>query len=181
MFTRKQKEQFVENLSETFSNSSLILFSDYRGLSVEEITELRDQLYERYKENAAYTISKNTLVRLALRKSGFSEDEWNNEVSGTTAILTVKEDDPIEAIKIVSDFAKKNKLPVLRGCYLEGIYNPPEKISELAKLPSKEELIAMVVGGVASPIRGFVYSLNGILTKLLYAINAIKEKQEGQK
>jgi large subunit ribosomal protein L10 len=120
-------------------------------------------------------------VRLALRKSGFSEEEWNNEVSGTTAILTVKEDGPIEAIKIVSDFAKKNKLPALRGCYLEGIYNPPEKISELAKLPSKEELIAMVVGGVASPIRGFVYSLNGILTKLLYAINAIKEKQEGQK
>ncbi|MFO7883079.1 MAG: 50S ribosomal protein L10 [Kosmotogaceae bacterium] len=181
MFTRKEKEKFVEELSETFSNSSLILFSDYRGLSVDEITELRDQLYERYEENAAYTISKNTLVRLALTKAGYSEEEWKNEIKGTTAILTVREDGPIEAIKIVSDFARKNKLPVLRGCYLEGVYNPPEKISELAKLPSKEELIAMVVGGIASPIRGFVYSLNGILTKLLYAINAIKEKQEEQK
>lgn len=178
MFTKAQKEELVSGLTKRYKDASLVLFTDYQGLSVEKISTLRGNLYERYEDKAKYQIMKNTLVRIALRNADLSEDEWKNDVDGTTAILTIVDDDPIEALKIVTDFAKANKLPAVRAGYLEGKYFDAEQAIELSKLPSKEQLIAMVVGGLAAPITGLVYSLNGVLTKFLYALNAIKEKKE---
>ncbi len=177
MFTRQKKEEIVQELADIFSNASLILFTDYRGLSVKQISDLRQELYKRYSDQARYRVSKNSLVRLALEKAGFDEENWNNEVVGTTAIMTVVKDDPIDALKIFANFAKANKLPELRGGYLEGRYFEASRVTELARLPTREELISMVVRGFAAPITGLAYSLNGVLTKFLYALNAITEKK----
>ena len=178
MFTKAQKELVVSELTQRYNDASLVLFTDYQGLTVEKISALRGKLYERYGDKSKYQITKNTLVRIALRNAGFSEDEWKDRLIGTTAILTIVDDDPIEALKIVTDFAKANKLPDVRGGYLEGKYFNAEQAVELSKLPSKEQLIAMVVGGLAAPITGLVYTLNGVVTKFLHALNAIKEKKE---
>lgn len=177
MLTRARKEQLVQEMTDRFSKASLILFTDYKGLNVQTISELRGQLYEKFEDKARYQVAKNTLVRLALRNAGYDEAEWETQVTGTTAILTIVDSDPIEAIKIVYDFSKKKKLPTLRGCYLEKVFHDESKIPELAQLPSREQLIAMVVSGFAAPISGLVYSLNGIISKLVYALNAIKDKK----
>ncbi|OAA28008.1 50S ribosomal protein L10 [Kosmotoga arenicorallina S304] len=179
MFTRAQKEKFVQELADKLAKSSLILFTDYKGLSVAQISELRGKLFERYEAKAKYQIVKNTLLRLALRKAGYNEEEWADDIHETTAVLMVNEDDPVEAVKIIYDFTKasKNKLPALRGFYLEGKYFDQSKVDDIAQLPSKEQLIAMVVGGIAAPISGLAYALNGVLTKFLYALNAIKDKK----
>lgn len=179
MFTRAQKEKFVQELADKLAKSSLILFTDYKGLSVAQISELRGKLFERYEAKAKYQVVKNTLLRLALRKAGYNEEEWADDIHETTAVLMVNEDDPVEAVKIIYDFTKasKNKLPALRGFYLEGKYFDQSKVDDIAQLPSKEQLIAMVVGGIAAPISGLAYALNGVLTKFLYALNAIKDKK----
>lgn len=178
MLTRERKEKIVESLTKAYKDSSLILFADYKGMKVENITTFRDKLYENYKERAQFTIKKNTLVRLALNKAGFEESEWKDSISGTTAVLTVEDVDPIAALKIITDFNKNNKtLPLIKAGYLEGRFFTGDRASDLAKLPSREQLIAMVVGGFAAPITGFVYTLNGVLTKFLYALNAIKDKK----
>ncbi|AKI97945.1 50S ribosomal protein L10 [Kosmotoga pacifica] len=177
MFTRAKKEQFVLELAERLEKSSLILFTDYKGLNVAQISELRGKLFERYEDRARYQVVKNTLLRLALRKAGYNEEEWANDVHETTAVLMVYEDDPVEAVKIIYDFAKGNKLPALRGFYLEGKYFDESRVADIARLPSKEQLIAMVVGGIAAPISGLAYALNGVITKFLYALNAIKDKK----
>ena len=177
MFTRHKKEEIVQELADNFSRASLVLFTDYKGLSVRQISDLRQELYKRYSDHARYRVSKNSLVKLALQKAGFDEENWSNEVVGTTAILTVMEDDPIEALKVFTDFAKANKLPELRGGYLEGRYFEASRVVELSRLPTREELVMMVVRGFAAPITGLAYSLNGVLTKFLYALNGIKEKK----
>ncbi|ACR80522.1 MULTISPECIES: 50S ribosomal protein L10 [Kosmotoga] len=177
MLTRAKKEQLVQEMTDRFSKASLILFTDYKGMDVQTISELRGQLYEKFEDKARYQVAKNTLIRLALRNASYEEEEWKEQVTGTTAILTIVDADPIEAIKIVYDFSKKKKLPVLRGCYLEKVFHDESKIPDLAQLPSREQLIAMVVSGFAAPISGLVYSLNGIISKLVYALNAIKDKK----
>ncbi len=178
MLTRERKEEIVESLSEAYKKSSLILFADYKDMKVDGITAFRDRLYEKYEDRAQFTIKKNTLVRLALNNAGFDESEWKDSITGTTAVLTVDDEDPISALKIITDFNKNNKtLPVIKAGFLEGKYFTGDRSAELAKLPSRDQLIAMVVGGFAAPITGLVYTLNGVLTKFLYALNAIKDKK----
>ncbi len=178
MLTRERKEEIVESLTEAYKKSSLILFADYKGMKVDGITAFRDKLYEKYDDRAQFTIKKNTLVRLALNKAGFDESEWKESIIGTTAVLTVEDEDPVSALKIITEFNKNNKtLPLIKSGYLEGRYFAGSQASELVKLPSRDQLIAMVVGGFAAPITGLVYTLNGILTKFLYALNAIKDKK----
>ena len=147
-------------------------------MKVESITKFRDVLYERYDKKASFSITKNTLVRLALKNAGFDESEWSQDITNTTAVLTVDDKDPIAAIRILVEFNKNNKiLPIIKGGYLEKSYFAGDQSVELSKLPSRDQLVAMVVGGFAAPITGFVYTLNGVLTKFLYALNAIKDKK----
>lgn len=181
MLTRARKEEIVENLTDTYQKASLILFAEYKGMKVSTITQFRNKLYENYGERASFTVTKNTLVRLALENAQYEETEWGQAVSDTTAVLAVQDNDPVAALKITVDFNKNNKtLPIIKGGYLEGRYFPGERAIELSKLPSRDQLIAMVVGGFAAPITGFVYTLNGVLTKFLYALNAIREKRAEQ-
>ncbi|QTA38877.1 50S ribosomal protein L10 [Thermosipho ferrireducens] len=178
MLTRAQKEKLVKEFAETFKNSSLIMFTDYKGLNVQQITELRRKLREKLESGARYRVVKNSVIRFALKEAGWDIEEISHVFEGPTAVLYVEEGDPIEAIKIVYDFSKKMKgVPSFKGLYLDGKYYGPEEVEELSKLPSKEQLLAMVVGGVQGPIRGFVNVLAGTLRGLLYALNAIKDKK----
>ncbi|MBT1248119.1 MULTISPECIES: 50S ribosomal protein L10 [unclassified Thermosipho (in: thermotogales)] len=178
MLTRKQKEQLVEELSDVFEKSSLILFSDYKGLNVEQITKLRRNLREKLANGARYRVIKNSVAYLALKKAGYNVEEIEDVFSGPLAILYVEDGDPIEAIKIIYDFSKEMKgLPSFKGLYLDGKFFGADEVENLSKLPSKEQLLAMVVSGVQGPIRGFVNVLSGTLKSLLYALNAIKDKK----
>ena len=178
MLTRARKEEIVQDLTDRYQRASLILFAEYKGMKVDAITQFRDKLYENYGDKARFSVTKNTLVRLALNNAGYKESEWVETVSSTTAVLTIDDEDPVSALRIMIDFNKSNKiLPIIKGGYLERGFFRGDQAIELSKLPSRNQLIAMVVGGFAAPITGLVYTLNGVLTKFLYALNAIKDKK----
>jgi large subunit ribosomal protein L10 len=179
LLTRSQKEKLVQEISESLKNSSLILFSDYKGLNVEQITDLRRRLREKLGSGARYRVIKNSVAYFAMKEAGYEEvEEMSYLFEGPLAILYVEDGDPIEAIKVIYDFSKETKgIPSFKGLYLDGKYFGAEEVENLSKLPSKEQLLAMVVRGVQGPISGFVNVLAGTLRSLLYTLNAIKDKK----
>jgi len=179
---RPEKEQLVNELTETFKNSSLVLFADFTGLTVAQMTKLRRALREKLDNDARFTVVKNTLLRMALKNAEYDLEGHDNALFGPTAVLYVNaKADPVEAIKIFYNFVKENKgTPVCKGLYLERKFFAGDQLENLSKLPSREQLLAMVVGGIQAPIRGLVNSLAGVLRSVLYALNAIKEQKEKQ-
>jgi len=178
---RPEKEKLVQELTETFKSSSLVLFADFTGLTVAQMTKLRRALREKMGSGAKLQVVKNTLLKMALRNAEYDVAAAEKAFFGPTAVLYVTQGDPVEAIKILNNFIKENKgTPVCKGIYLEKRYFPGEQLEELSKLPSREQLLAMVVGGIQAPIRGFVNVLAGVMRSMLYVLNAIKEKKENQ-
>uniref|UniRef100_A0A7C4GIA2 Large ribosomal subunit protein uL10 n=1 Tax=Fervidobacterium thailandense TaxID=1008305 RepID=A0A7C4GIA2_9BACT len=181
MLRRPEKEKLVQELTETFKSSSLVLFADFTGLTVAQMTKLRRALREKMGSGAKLQVVKNTLLKMALRNAEYDVAAAEKAFFGPTAVLYVTQGDPVEAIKILNNFIKENKgTPVCKGIYLEKRYFPGEQLEELSKLPSREQLLAMVVGGIQAPIRGFVNVLAGVMRSMLYVLNAIKEKKENQ-
>ncbi|HDG61459.1 MAG: 50S ribosomal protein L10 [Thermotoga sp. 4484_232] len=180
MLTREEKKRIVEEMTEILKNSSLILFTDFTGLSVEQISELRARIREKYGKEARYRVVKNTLLGFALERAGFDPQDYKEFLFGPTAVLYVLKGDPVEAVKIIYSFYKEKKLEKFKfkGGFLERKRFSAEEVENIAKLPSKEELYAMIVGRLKGPINGLVFVLSGILRNLLYVLNAIKDKKQ---
>jgi len=172
MLTRAQKEQLVNRLSDELKNSKTSVLCGYKGMTVPEVGDLRSQLRE---QNAKMQILKKTLIQIALKNAKVEIDP--SVMEGQVAIVYGGEDE-IFSPKTLHNFAKENeKLEILAGI-LEGKLINAEKVTELAKLPSKEELLAKVVGSVKAPVNGFVNVLSGNLRGLIFALNAIKQSKE---
>jgi len=180
LLTREEKKRIVEEMTEILKNSSLILFTDFTGLSVEQISELRARIREKYGKEARYRVVKNTLLGFALERAGFDPQDYKEFLFGPTAVLYVLKGDPVEAVKIIYSFYKEKKLEKFKfkGGFLERKRFSAEEVENIAKLPSKEELYAMIVGRLKGPINGLVFVLSGILRNLLYVLNAIKDKKQ---
>ncbi|NLW39949.1 MAG: 50S ribosomal protein L10 [Tissierellia bacterium] len=170
----EQKKQIVEEITDKLERAQSVVLVDYRGLNVEEVTQLR----RNYKEaGVEYKVYKNTLMRFAFKEAGF--EEFNEFLTGPNAIA-FGFDDPVQAAKITHDFAKENKKLEIKAGIVDGKIIDIEEIKNLATLPSKEVLIAQALAGLNGPIAGFANVLQGTIRSLVYALNAIKEKQEGQ-
>ena len=170
--TRERKEADVAKMAELFGSSKLAVLTDYRGPDVPAINELRSKLRE---AGITYTVAKNTLVKLALAQAP-QKDTDTSVLTGPMAIAFGA--DEVEAAKIVADFAKEySALEIIGAISDEGQVLTAAEVMALAKLPSREQLVAQLVGTIAAPLSGFVRVLNGNLTGLVYAINAIKDKQ----
>jgi len=168
------KKQVVEEIKEKVNKAQTVIVVDYRGLNVEEITELR----KKYREvGVEYKVYKNTMMRFAFKDAGF--EEFNQFLTGPNAVA-FGYDDPVQAAKISHEFAKDHEKLEVKAGIVDGKVIGLDEIKELASLPSKEVLIAKVLGGFNAPITGFVNVLQGNIRNLVYALNAIKEKQEGQ-
>lgn len=178
MITKEQKQQILKKLREEFSDSSLILFVNYMGFNVATMREIRRRIYSKYQTAAHFTVAKNTLISKALSEVGYDPKEFEKVLAGPTAVLYVRSGDPVDAMKIVTSFAKERKLEgIFKGVYLERKWFEGAQVSELANLPTRQELYAMVLGRMQAPIANLVYVLNGTIRKLLYALNALKEKR----
>ncbi len=170
--TREQKEADVAALAEAFSASKIAVMTDYRGLNVPAISQLRNNLRE---ADISYKVCKNTLIKVALANTKL-KDADTSVFSGPMAIAFG--DDEAQTCKIIADFAKDNqKLNILGAINESGETLSREVVLELAKLPSRDVLIAQVVGTIAAPLSGFVRVLNGNITQFLYALGAIQEKK----
>lgn len=166
-----QKKQIVAELAQTLSSSSAGVIVDYKGISVAEDTKLRAELRN---AGVKYSVIKNSLARLAVKDAGL--ERLTEVLEGTTA-LAVSEDDPVAPARILSDYASKNKNFSIKAGFVEGRPISADEVKALAKLPSKQELIARALAGFNAPVAGFVNVLSANLRGLVVALNAIAEKK----
>ena len=172
--TLQTKSKKVDEIKEKINKAQSVVLVDYRGLNVEELTELRKQ----YREvNVEYKVYKNTMMRFAFKDSGF--EKFNEFLTGPNGIA-FGYDDPIQAAKISSEFAKKYKNLEIKAGIVDGKIIDLDAITELASLPSREVLIAKVLGGFNAPIQGFANVLNGTMKGLVVALSAIAEQKQIQ-
>lgn len=167
----EQKQQQVAALKEAFEKANVGVLVNYNGITVEKDTKLRKQLRE---AGCVYKVVKNTLLSRAFKDAGIEGlDECLN---GTTAIA-YSENGYTEAPKILSDYAKDNENFQVKAGFIDGGAVDAKSIDALAKLPSKEVLLAQVLGGLNGPIQGFANVMSGTMRGLVIALNAIAEKQ----
>lgn len=173
MGSRKLKEKKVEEIKTDLRGSKVIVLTDYRGLTVMEINELRRTLKE---AGAQYKVVKNTLTRLAVRELGLEGLEPGLE--GPTAIA-YGYDDPIEPVKLLVKFAKKNEHLEIKGGFLEKDILGKEDLQQIAKLPSRDILLSKTLACFQAPLAGMLGVLQGNMRNLVSVLHAIREKQEG--
>ncbi|MDO4778216.1 MAG: 50S ribosomal protein L10 [Tissierellia bacterium] len=166
------KQQIVNEIKEAVQNSKSVTIVEYRGLNVEQVTDLRNQFRA---TNTSYKIYKNTMVSLALQELGF--EGYEEYLKGPNGFVFSNED-MVQGPKVATEYAKKNDKLVIKAGLLDGKVLSVEEVNALAKLPSREVLVAMALGGLNAPISGFANVLQGVIRKLVYAIDAIKDKQE---
>ena len=169
--TKEQKKLILEGLNERVKKQTTIIIVDFTGLKAAESFDLRESLK---KVNAELKVAKKTLIQLALKNNNL--DKNIREMSGEIGLVFGYQDEILPA-KVVYDFSKKNEKLKILGGFFENKFQEAEKFIELAKLPSKEELLGKLVGSISSPLTGFVRSLQYNLKGLIFALNAIKENK----
>jgi large subunit ribosomal protein L10 len=168
----QKKIEVVEELSELLGRSSVVIGADYRGLSVSDITNLRRQLRDGGVE---MHVIKNTLFKRAAEAIG--KPDLAQLADGPTALI-IGFDDQIAPIKTVVEYQRTARNAfAARSAYVDGQVVAGNRLGDLATLPSKDTLIAMVAGALASPITTFVYLLESTLQEFAGLLDAVAEKQ----
>lgn len=167
---RKCRELMVEQMVRHLEGSKNIIITNYKGLKVKEIEELKNALKQ---ASTHYAIVKNSLLKRALEHSDFKKAI--KLIEGAIGIGTGC-GDVVKISKILVNFKKKYSPFVICGGFLDREFVSAELITELAALPTREVLLAKFVSGLKSPINGFVSGLSGILRKLICVIDAISKK-----
>lgn len=171
----KKNIEAVSELQKLFSNSSVNIATDYRGMTVSEMVTLRRKLAEK---NISYHVVKNTLTHLALKES--SNAELSQFLKGPTGIV-ISSGDISEGAKILLDFVKTSRgVLKIKGGIADGKVLRAEDISTVATLPSREILLAMVMGGMKSPIQSLVNVLNANLSGLATVLQGRIKQLEAQ-
>lgn len=168
--TRKQKEEIVKKLADKINKSKSLVFSNYQGLTVNEIQELKSQGRE---QDVEFNVVKNSLFKIAQKNSDLKDvevEDW----TGPKAVAFGYEDEVAPA-KLLHTFAKEHKALELLSGILDNKLLSGEEVTALAKLPSKDELIAKTVGTIKAPITGFVNVLVGNMRGLINVLNAVKD------
>lgn len=170
--TRAVKEATVEELTATLAGAESIYLADLTGLNVEQVTKLRSQLYAASVE---CRVVKNTLTRFAVKNAGLPD--LGSYLEGPTALVISGE--PVTPAKVLVDFGKTNDdKPHIKGGLLTGALIEAGQVQQLAKLPSREELLARTVGGIAAPISGLVFALSGVLGNMVRVLSAVAAQKE---
>jgi len=170
--TRQQKEKTMVDLAQKIKASKSMVFVNFDKLKVKEVEELRKKYRQ---QNVDYMVAKKTLLKIAFKEAGISDiDPKTFDKSVGTAFGNV---DEVAPARVTQEFAKLHGDLFAFGGILEGKFVGRDKIIELATLPSKEQLLGMVVGSIKAPVSGFVNVLGGSLRSLLYALNAVKDSK----
>ena len=152
----ESKKAVVETLTGKIKEATSVVFIDYKGINVAQDTELRKQFRDAEVE---YTVVKNTLTRFAAKENGYDFDEVLN---GTTSMASTTED-PIAPARVVCEFAKKNKLPLaIKGGIVEGSVLSAAELNSFGELPSKNALVASVLGTFLAPISSLAFVLDQV-------------------
>lgn len=155
----QNKKEMVKQLVERLTNAQAGVLADYRGLTVEQDTELRNKLREAGVE---YTVLKNSIIRFAAKEAGL--DDLSDVLAGPTAIAT-STDDVLSPAKVLCDFAKGNDLLEVKAGFVEGKVISVDEVKQYASIPSKEVLISKMLGSMQSPISALARTLQAIVTE----------------
>jgi large subunit ribosomal protein L10 len=169
---KTEKEAAIREVAELFRRSKSVFVTDFSGLNVEKIMLLRKKCRE---AKVGYLVVKNTLARLSAEKAGWNQ--MGPYFKGPSAIA-YSFDDPSSPARVIKEFNKTHDKPKIKVSMFEGVFYGPESMDVIASLPSRQELIAKVVGGFNNPIQGLVGTLSGLLRKLVGTIDAIRSQRE---
>jgi large subunit ribosomal protein L10 len=169
---RSEKEQILADVAEKVARARSMFFADFTGITVEEVNELRREFR---KLNIDYRVVKNTLARKALEQvTGY--DSVLDKLAGPTAIA-FGYDDPVAPAKIIKKFREKNDKLKVKACVVEKQVFDGKQLDELAKLPSRGEMIAAIIGCIQAPASGIVGTINAVMRDLVNVVDAIEKKK----
>lgn len=171
-FARHCKEKMVEEILEQIDKRPNFIITTFMGSSVSDLEALRKGLK---KNSAEYLVVKNSILKVIFDK--LKMESQGSLIEGGMG-LSFSGEDIVSTCKAVSTFAGTHEAFKIKGAIIDGQSVSPEKVKALALLPTREVLLSQIVGGIKSPITGFVYSLSGILKKFVYAVDAIKSAKE---
>lgn len=165
------KEANVAELTDKFRTSNAIVLTEYRGLTVAQLKQLRTNL----RENASYAVVKNTLTKIAANEAGISA--FDAELVGPSALAFVH-GDTVAVAKALRDFSKANPLLVVKGGYFDGAPLTAAEVGKLADLETREVLLAKLAGAMKASLFGAAYMFNAPLAKAVRTVDALRAKQE---
>ena len=171
--TKAQKQEMVTTLAEQVAKSPTIYVTDFTGLNVAHITDLRRRLRA---VGVEYVVVKNTLARRALTEQQLKQGGLESFLAGPTA-LVLAGTDPVSAAKVLADFAKEFEKPAIKVGLVEGKPITQAQVKSLAALPSKQQLLAQLGGAFQAPMAGFLGVLNGLLYSMVGALEALKDQR----
>jgi large subunit ribosomal protein L10 len=166
---RADKQVAVAEITESFSDAAGAVLTDYRGLTVKQLQDLRRSL----GENASYAVVKNTLAKIAAKDAGI--EGFDELLTGPTAVAFIT-GDVVEAAKGLRDFAKANPALVIKGGVLDGKALEPAEIAKLADLESREVLLGKLAGAMLASLSQAVYLLNAPLAQAARLAGALQAK-----
>jgi large subunit ribosomal protein L10 len=168
---RPEKEKLVAELKEKLTGAKALYYTDFTGLNVKRMTDLRRRLR---KANVDYVVIKNTLALRAVNESGLV----SQKLKGQTGLVIAR--DAVAAAKVLSDFAKENDArPAVKGGLLDGRQLDVEQVKKLASMPSREQMLAELGAGLQSPLAAFAGALNGLLYMFAGALEGLRTQREG--
>lgn len=174
--TKEQKAKVIADTVEKLQRSSGLYLANFSGLTVEKANQLRSEFF---KGGVDYTVIKNTLLKRAMQEVGGYDDVFPYLVNQTGVVFTY--DDPIQPARTLHTFIKDNeKMLSVKVCVVENEVFDGSRLEELASMPTREDLIASIIGSIAAPAQGIVGAIHGVMRDLVYVIDAIEKKKQEQ-
>lgn len=169
---KAEKLELVAKFKEYMDSANAVVLSDYSGLTVDQMNKLRKSLREK---EVRYLIAKNTLLKIAAESSGGGLEQLADYWNGPTAVAFT-DGDPSAGAKTLFEFAKSTKKlgkPEFKAGVVDGVFYDKSQLERLAKLPGRDEMLAMVVGVITSPLSSLVGTLDGIIREFIMTVDAI--------
>jgi large subunit ribosomal protein L10 len=167
---RSEKEQLVTELTDKIRGATALYYTDFTGLNVKRMTELRRRCR---RAGVEYVVIKNTLALRAVNESGLTGER----LRGPTGIVVGT--DPVAGAKVLTDFAREfDQKPEIKGGMLEGRAIGVDQVKQLANLPSREQMLAELAGGLQAPLAAFAGALSGLLYMFVGAVDALRSQRE---
>ncbi len=164
----------LQMLKEKMGSSQIIIMADYKGIDVDAMTKLRRKMRD---SDSELKVAKNTIIKIAARELAI--ENVDPYLEGPTA-LAFGINDPVAPAKVLSEFIKEYKKLEIKAAVLEGQVIDAAQVKALASLPSREVLLAKVLGGMQAPMYGFAGALQGLLRNFVYVLDAVREKKAGE-
>jgi len=169
---KAEKGEIIEEIKELIQNSSAMFLVDYRSVNVADINKIRSNFR---KDGVKYKVFKNTLFKKALQQVG-GYDKFNDLLVGMIGVAFAG-DNFVAPAKIIKKYNDESQKLKFKGCYLESKFYGAEQLETIASMPTKEEIIAGIIGSVAAPASGIVGAINAVMRDLVSVIDEVAKKK----